>query len=82
MTRNLDRRVEVVFPVYDADLRRELKALLEIQWQDNVKARILSAEMTNQYRPRKGKAVRAQMAFYDYLRAKIEACEPDEQASA
>jgi polyphosphate kinase len=82
MTRNLDRRVEVVFPIYDADLRRELKALLEIQWQDNVKARILRAEMTNQYRPRKGKAVRAQMAFYDYLRAKIEACEPDERASA
>jgi polyphosphate kinase len=82
MTRNLDRRVEVVFPVYDADLQRELKALLEIQWQDNVKARILSAEMTNQYRPRKGKAVRAQMAFYDYLRDKTEASAPDEQASA
>ena len=82
MTRNLDRRVEVVFPVYDADLQRELKALLEIQWQDNVKARILSAEMTNQYRPRKGNAVRAQMAFYDYVRAKTEASAPDEQASA
>lgn len=82
MTRNLDRRVEVVFPVYDADLQRELKALLEIQWQDNVKARILSAEMTNQYRPRKGKAVRAQMAFYDYLRAKVEVSVPDERASA
>ena len=82
MTRNLDRRVEVVFPVYDADLQRELKALLEIQWQDNVKARILSAEMTNQYRPRKGKAVRAQMAFYDYVRARTEASALDEQASA
>ena len=82
MTRNLDRRVEVVFPVYDADLQRELKALLEIQWQDNVKARILSGEMTNQYRPRKGKAVRAQMAFFDYVRARTEASAPDEQASA
>ena len=81
MTRNLDRRVEVIFPVYDADLRRELKAFLEIQWQDNVKARILSAELTNQYRPRKGKAVRAQMAFHDYLRARSEAA-PEEQASA
>ena len=80
MTRNLDRRVEVTFPVYDADLQRELKALLEIQWQDNVKARILSAEMTNQYRPRKGKAVRAQMAFYDYLRSRAD--ESAEQASA
>ncbi len=80
MTRNLDRRVEVTFPVYDADLQQELKALLEIQWQDNVKARILSAEMMNQYRPRKGKAVRAQMAFYDYLRARAD--ESAEQASA
>ncbi len=81
MTSKLDRRVEVTFPVYDAGLQRELKALLEIQWQDNVKARILSAELTNQYRPRKGKAVRAQMAFYDYLRARAEAA-PEEQASA
>ena len=80
MTRNLDRRVEVTFPVYDADLQRELKALLEIQWQDNVKARILGAELMNQYRPRKGKAVRAQMAFYDYLRARSD--ESEEQASA
>ena len=80
MTRNLDRRVEVTFPVYDDDLQRELKALLEIQWQDNVKARILGAELMNQYRPRKGKAVRAQMAFYDYLRARAD--ESAEQASA
>ncbi len=72
MTRNLDRRVEVTFPVYDKKLRRELKALLDIQWQDNVKARALDADLTNRYRPRTGKAVRAQSAFYDYLRSRSE----------
>lgn len=70
MTRNLDRRVEVTFPVYDKALQRELKALVDLQWEDNVKARLLDAELTNRYRPRKGRALRAQQAFYDYLRSR------------
>jgi polyphosphate kinase len=81
MTRNLDRRVEVTFPIYDAELRRELKDFLDIQWRDNVKARILGAEQANQYRPRKGAAFRAQHELYDYLRAKTED-ESDAQALA
>ena len=84
MTRNLDRRVEVTFPVYDADIRRELLDFLEIQWRDNVKARILGTEQANQYRPRKGEAVRAQLAFYDYLRDRIrdDAADDERQALA
>jgi polyphosphate kinase len=45
MTRNLDRRVEVVTPVLDPNLRRHLKdVVLEAYLKDNVKARILNAD--------------------------------------
>jgi polyphosphate kinase len=45
MTRNLDRRVEVVTPVLDPNLRRHLKeVVLESYLKDNVKARVLNAD--------------------------------------
>lgn len=83
MTRNLDRRVEVTFPVYDEDLQRELKTFLDIQWRDNTKARTLDAELTNRYRPRVGPILRAQSAFHEYLRSRYEGeSEADAQALA
>ncbi|WP_303310038.1 polyphosphate kinase 1 [Hymenobacter sp. BT730] len=39
MARNLDRRVEVAFPLYDPAVRREVRDLLDLQRQDNVKSR-------------------------------------------
>ncbi len=69
MTRNLDQRVEVTCPIYDPLLQLELQEYLGIQWNDNVKARILDPELTNQFRQTDGaQAVRAQWAIYDYLR--------------
>jgi polyphosphate kinase len=68
MTRNLDRRVEVTFPIYDPALHKDLKEVLELQWADNVKARILDEPLSNQYRPRKGEAVRSQSAFYELVK--------------
>ena len=45
MTRNLDRRVEVVTPILDANLKRYLKdVVLHAYLRDNVKARILDAD--------------------------------------
>jgi polyphosphate kinase len=45
MKRNLDRRVEVVTPILDPDLRRYLKeVVLAAYLKDNVKARILNQE--------------------------------------
>jgi len=43
MMRNLDRRVEIMCPIYDSRLQRELQDFLDIQWADNTKARILDA---------------------------------------
>ncbi|UOQ78713.1 polyphosphate kinase 1 [Hymenobacter sp. 5516J-16] len=39
MARNLDRRVEVAFPILQDDLRAEVRHMLDLQRQDNVKAR-------------------------------------------
>ena len=45
MTRNLDRRVEVVTPILDPSLRRYLKdVVLAAYLRDNVKARLLTSE--------------------------------------
>ena len=71
MSRNLDHRIEVTAPVYDPDLQEELRTQIEMQWQDNMKARILSRDLDNKYRSGdNGKQVRSQHAFYDYLKGK------------
>jgi len=72
MTRNLDRRIEVLTPIYDTDLFQELKDILNIQLKDNRKARIQDEAETNAYiTGRTGEpAVRSQYAIYDYLKAK------------
>ncbi|MDX9749848.1 MAG: polyphosphate kinase 1 [Flavobacteriales bacterium] len=72
MQRNLDRRVEVLFPLLDATLRREVIELLELQWSDRVKARWIDAGQTNPYvAARRGeRLVRAQEATYRMLEAR------------
>lgn len=45
MQRNLDRRVEIAFPIENARLKDEiLKALVKVQLKDNVKARVLQPD--------------------------------------
>ena len=41
MPRNLDHRIEVYTPVYDAELKREARLIVEYGMKDNVKARIV-----------------------------------------
>lgn len=66
MTRNLSRRVEVALPVYDPEVRRQLLTVLEIQWADTARARVLDADGTNRY-VAAGGPLRAQEAFRTYL---------------
>ena len=73
MSRNLFRRVEVGIPIYDHRLRKEIKDLLDIQWADNSKARIINAEQDDRYRqPAEGAPVRrSQVDYYEYLRSQL-----------
>jgi polyphosphate kinase len=44
MQRNLNARVEAVFPVDDPSLKRKLQQVLDVQWRDTVKGRELHAD--------------------------------------
>ena len=69
MTRNIDRRVEVGCPIYQSDLKQVIRDVMEIQWSDTTKARIIDKDQSNQYKPRGNKRkIRSQLAIYDYLK--------------
>ena len=72
MTRNLDRRIEVCTPIYDEDIKSELKHMLDIQLADNVKARLFDEAESNNIIESDGKEVRAQFETYKYLKDKAE----------
>jgi polyphosphate kinase len=63
--RNFFRRVEICFPVVDADLRHEIDQVIATYWKDNVKARELGPEPTYIRRPSDGDSVNAQAVFLD-----------------
>ena len=44
MPRNLDKRVEIVFPVLDEDLKKQVIEIVQIQLKDNKKAHILKQD--------------------------------------
>ena len=74
MTRNLSYRIETAFPILDPTLRDRVIELTELQWADNVKARVLDAELSNQYK-RNGQdlAIRSQVESYYYIKRLEEA---------
>jgi polyphosphate kinase len=73
MPRNFDHRIEVICPILDPDIQRELWDFLQIQIRDNVKSRYLSPDLLNQYRTtEESEPHRAQFEIYDYYKGKIE----------
>ncbi|AYA63360.1 polyphosphate kinase 1 [Alteromonas sp. RKMC-009] len=69
MTRNMDNRIEVGCPVYDKRLQQQIVDVLELQFKDTLKARVIDKEQTNKY-VRRGnrKKLRSQIEIYDYLK--------------
>lgn len=65
MPRNLDKRVEIAFPVEDKRLKEQVKHLLEVQLSDNVKAHQLQEDGSYQKVGKAGKQqlVNAQEVF-------------------
>ncbi|HPC95451.1 MAG TPA: polyphosphate kinase 1 [Sedimentisphaerales bacterium] len=76
MRRNLDRRLELLFPVRDARIRRRLVGILKVFFQDNVKAWELLRDGRYRRVARKGRAVRAQKIFYEDAVAAVRSAEP------
>lgn len=69
MTRNIDYRVEVLCPVKDRAVQQQLQDILDLQWHDNAKARLLNAKQDNQMVERAAKAtfLQAQESIHRYL---------------
>ena len=64
MPRNLERRVEIMFPVERPELQKKLMHILEIQLKDTVKAHILKADGTYEKVDRRGRGtVNSQLEF-------------------
>jgi len=71
MTRNIDNRVEVGFPIYNEELRAEIRDIINIQLMDNTKAREINANNTNKYHRTAAETLsRAQIDIYNYLKNK------------
>lgn len=71
MTRNLDRRIEVLTPITNKRLKQQLIHILSIQMNDNVKARIIDQYESNDYVQREvgQPSVRAQFDTYEYFKS-------------
>jgi polyphosphate kinase len=71
MRRNLVRRIECVFPVYNPEIKAEVLDILNIQINANVNARIIDKDHTNKKIDVGDKPlIRAQQAIYEYLKKK------------
>ena len=66
MPRNLDKRVEILFPVEAQELKDEIEKILTIQLADTKKAHILMPDGTYEKVDQRGKApLNSQMYFYE-----------------
>jgi len=69
MRRNLSRRIEVGFPILDKKVKSHLLKLIELQWNDNTKARVIDKEQRNKYKTSRRKMkIRSQYEIYDYIK--------------
>ena len=72
MPRNLDKRVEIVFPVEDPAIKGEVMHILDVLLQDNVKAHLLQADGTYEKVDKRGKTlVWSQHQFVEEAREKV-----------
>jgi polyphosphate kinase len=75
MPRNLDRRIELLVPIEDAQCRQRLTHILETCFADNAKARRLRGDGTHERATAAGEVVRAQERLFDEVRAAVRQAE-------
>jgi polyphosphate kinase len=73
MTRNLDRRIELCLPIYDLKIQKDLRKIINLQLNDNIKARKISRSQKNNYIKMHSEPVRSQYAVHDFFKNKKEA---------
>ncbi|HEY9196516.1 MAG TPA: polyphosphate kinase 1, partial [Mucilaginibacter sp.] len=70
MNRNIYRRIEVCFPVYDQAIKAEVLQLINLQLNDNVKAVILNRHLQNIIIKPEPPLVQSQKQIYELLKDK------------
>jgi polyphosphate kinase len=68
MTRNLDHRIEVTCPIFDKNIKCEMRKIFEIQWDDNVKARIIDESQSNTFVKPGENIIHSQIEVYNWLK--------------
>ena len=69
MPRNLDRRVELVFPVYDEGIQARLNRILEVMFADTVNTRIQKSDASYELMDRRGRgSINSQNLFLEYAK--------------
>lgn len=71
MNRNIYRRIEVCFPLYNERLKVDVMAMVNLQLQDNVKAVMLNEQMENIPVTIDGPPVQSQQAICEFLNDKL-----------
>lgn len=64
MPRNLDRRVEILFPVLDEKLQKRVKHILDIELSDTLKAHILNADGNYEKIDKRGKVLLCSQDYF------------------
>ena len=76
MPRNLDKRVEIMFPLERAELKKEVIHILDVQLEDNMQAQIMGSDGVYRKQDRRGKkTVDSQMYFCKEAAKRIKAME-------
>ncbi|MCF8226071.1 MAG: polyphosphate kinase 1 [Bacteroidales bacterium] len=70
MKRNLYRRIECVYPIYQENIKHEILDILQIQLADNVKASLIDEDLQNVRIQNDLPKIRSQMATYEYFKDK------------
>lgn len=64
MPRNLDKRVEITFPVEDPELKKQIKEILKIQLSDTLKAHIMQPDGSYEKQDLRGKRRLDSQVYY------------------
>lgn len=67
MNRNIYRRIEVCFPIYDEAIKSEILQIINIQKQDNLQAVLIDEEMNNIPVKKDGTLIASQLEIYKFL---------------
>ncbi len=64
MPRNLERRVEILFPILRPELKKRVRDILECQLRDNLKAHVMNADGSYEKIDKRGKVLFGSQSYF------------------